>query len=109
MPRPGEDARRAFLALVPVDPDVTSRPMFGQVCAFVNGTMFMGLFGDRLFVRMGDAERARVLARGGADFTSKGYVLVPEPWQDRPDEVRGWVASALELGRALPARTSRRD
>jgi len=104
MPRPSDSARGAFLALVPNDPAVTTRPMFGQVVAFVNGNMFMGLFGDRLFVRLSGDDRARVLEQGGADFTRKGYVMLPEGWTGRLDESRRWVAPALDAGRALPPR-----
>jgi len=31
--------------------------MFGNQAAFVNGDMFAGLFGDRLFVRLSDEDR----------------------------------------------------
>ena len=102
MPRPSESARNGFLALVPPDPDVTTRAMFGQIVAFLNGNMFMGLFGDRLFVLLSEADRARVLEEGGADFTTKGYVMIPNGWIERPEQARPWVAAALEVGRALP-------
>jgi TfoX/Sxy family transcriptional regulator of competence genes len=104
MARPSESARSAFLALVPPDPDVTTRPMFGQLVAFLNGNMFMGLFGDRLFFRLSEADRARVLEQGGADFTTKGYVMIPDGWIEQPEHARGWAASALEVARALPPR-----
>jgi TfoX/Sxy family transcriptional regulator of competence genes len=99
MPRPSESARSAFRALVPADPDVTTRAMFGQLAAFVNGRMFMGLFGDRLYVRMAEADRARVLEQGGDDFTTKGYVMLPDGWIEQPEAHRRLVASALEIGR----------
>jgi TfoX/Sxy family transcriptional regulator of competence genes len=105
MPRPSDAARRTFLAMVPSDPDVRTRPMFGQMVAFVNGNMFMGLFGDGLFVRLSEADRALVRRQGGADFTRKGYVTLPDGWVERPEHARGWIAAALEAGRALPARS----
>lgn len=105
MPRPSESARNAFRAVVPTDPDVTTRPMFGQLVAFLNGNMFMGLFGDRLFVRLSEADRARVLEQGGADFTTKGHVMIPDGWIEQPEHARGWVAAALEVAHALPPRS----
>ena len=52
MPKPSENAKAAFQKLVPPDPAVTTRPMFGNLAGFVNGNMFCGLFGEDLFVRV---------------------------------------------------------
>jgi TfoX/Sxy family transcriptional regulator of competence genes len=107
MPRASEAAMQAFRSLVPSEPDVNSRAMFGQLVAFVNGNMFMGLFGDRLFVRLSDEDRAVVLAQGGDDFTTRGYVMLPGGWADRPEEAKRWVAIALREGRSLPPKPAR--
>ncbi len=66
MPKPSAASNALFESLVPDDPRVTVRPMFGNVAAFVNGNMFMGLFGDELFVRLSEAERSELLAIDGA-------------------------------------------
>ena len=42
MPKPSEEAKAAFSRLVPDEPAVTLKPMFGQLSAFVNGTCFAG-------------------------------------------------------------------
>jgi TfoX/Sxy family transcriptional regulator of competence genes len=81
--------------------------MFGQLAGFVNGNMFMGLFGDRLFVRLSEEDRAAVLAQGGDDFTTRGHVMLPDGWADRPEEAERWVAVALREGRALPPKPAR--
>ena len=60
MPRPSEQAKAAFSALVPAEPEVTLKPMFGNLSAFVNGNMFAGLFGEDLFVRLPEPEIAAV-------------------------------------------------
>ena len=52
MPKPSEQAKAAFTKLVPGDPAITLKPMFGNLAAFVNGNMFAGLFGEDLFVRL---------------------------------------------------------
>ena len=36
MPKPSEQAKAAFTKLVPGEPAVTMRPMFGNLAAFVN-------------------------------------------------------------------------
>ena len=56
MPKPSEHAKAAFTKLVPDEPAVNMRPMFGNLAAFVNGNMFTGLFGEDLFVRLPDVQ-----------------------------------------------------
>ena len=108
MPKPSADARAAFEGLIPQHAAVTVRPMFGNVSAFVNGNMFIGLFGEDLFVRVPDEDRERLLAEGGADFAPmagrpmKGYVLLPAGWRDRPEPTRRWVDRSLEWVSAMP-------
>lgn len=68
MPKPSEEAKAAFSKLVPDEPAVTLKPMFGNLSAFVNGNMFCGLFGDDLVVRLPDDESAAVKKQGGRDF-----------------------------------------
>jgi len=43
VPKPTDEDKAAFRALVPDDPTVEVKPMFGNLGAFVNGNMFMGL------------------------------------------------------------------
>src|SRR5256712_10962516 len=58
MPKPSEQAKAAFTKLVPDEPAVSMRPMFGNLAAFVNGDMFSRLFGEDLFVRLPDDHTA---------------------------------------------------
>jgi hypothetical protein len=44
-----------FWALVPRDANVEIKPMFGNLGAFVNGNMFMGLFGFDIGVKLSPA------------------------------------------------------
>lgn len=112
IPRPSEAAKGAFLRLVPGDPAVTTRPMFGNMAAFVNGNMFAGLFGEDLFVRLPDDERATVIKEGGRNFevmpgrAMTGYVTLPAPWSKKPGPARRWIARSLELTRALPPKAA---
>ena len=114
MPRASEQARTAFRALLPEDPAVSVRPMFGNVAAFVNGNMFAGLFGEDLFVRLGDEDRAAVMAQGGAEFepmagrAMKGYVTVPSAWASDRESARAWVLRSLESARELPVKEPRK-
>lgn len=113
MPKPSEHAKAAFSALVPDDPSITLRPMFGNLAAFVNGNMFSGLFGEDLFVRLPDDEASQVKRQGGRPFepapgrAMSGYVMVPTTWQKKPDAARVWVVRALALTRAMPAKANK--
>lgn len=113
MPRPTDEAKEAFRALVPADAAVTTKPMFGNLAAFVNGNMFAGLFGDDLFVRVGDVERTSLLSKGGRDFepmpgrAMKGYVVLPTGWRGRSKDTAGWIATALESARKLPVKQAK--
>lgn len=110
MPKPSEQAKAAFLKLVPPDPNVTTRPMFGNLAVFVNGNMFCGLFGEDLFVRVSDDDQAKVRKQGGRAFepmpgrAMTGYVVVPAGWQKKPDATRAWIVTALSWCRTLPVK-----
>lgn len=112
MPRSTADDTAAFLRLVPKAPTVTTRPMFGNMAAFVNGNMFAGLFGDQLFVRLPDPERDRVKEEGGKDFepmpgrAMTGYVCLAPGWKSRTVPARTWMGRALEATGKLPAKTA---
>jgi len=108
MPRPSEDAKAAFSKVVPDEPAVTIRPMFGQMSAFVNGNMFCGIFGEDFFVRLPEEEIAKVKKQGGRDFEPmagrkmSGYVMVPGDWRAKPPAAL--IKRALEVTRKMPAK-----
>ena len=112
MPRPSPAARNAFQALVPEAVGVTTRPMFGNQAAFLNGNMFAGLFGDALFVRVDAGDRDRLLAAGGSDFAPmpgrpmRGYTCLAPDWQAAPEAAGEWVSRALAHTAALPPKAA---
>jgi TfoX/Sxy family transcriptional regulator of competence genes len=105
MPKPTEADRARFESLVPADERVQVKPMFGNLGAFVNGNMFMGLFGSDVGVKLPEADREALLAAGGGPFGPEerpmgGYVTLPATLTD--EELAGWVAASLEFVAALP-------
>jgi TfoX/Sxy family transcriptional regulator of competence genes len=108
MPKPSEQAKAAFTKLVPDEPAVTMRPMFGNLAAFVNGNMFAGLFGEDLFVRLPDEQSASIRKQGGRDFepmpghAMRGYVTVPATWRAKPAATVTWITASLAFARGLP-------
>lgn len=112
MPKPSEQAKAAFTRLVPDEPAVTMRPMFGNLAAFVNGNMFAGLFGEDLFVRLPDDQSGPIRKQGGRDFepmpghAMKGYVMVPTNWSSKPAPTKAWIAASLAFARGLPPKVA---
>jgi TfoX/Sxy family transcriptional regulator of competence genes len=108
LPKPTEETKVFFASVVPDHPTVTTRPMFGQLSAFVNGNMFMGIFGDDVFVRLPEDDRAALLREGGGPFEPmagrpmKEYVVLPGAWRDEPDRIREWAARSLDHVEELP-------
>jgi TfoX/Sxy family transcriptional regulator of competence genes len=108
IPKPDEETKALFESVVPDHPNVTTRPMFGNVSAFVHGNMFMGLFGRDLFLRLSDEDRDAVTAAGGGPFEPmpgrpmRDYVLVPGAWLEQPARLREWADRSLEWAEALP-------
>ena len=106
MPKPTEADKARFRSLVPDDPRVEVKPMFGNLGAFVNGNMFMGLFGADVGVKLGEDDRKRLLGSGGGPFGPEerpmsGYVTLP-PGMVGTDEDAAWAAKALEFVAAMP-------
>ena len=52
----------AFDAALPDDPHVERRKMFGYPAAFAHGHLSTGLHQETLMVRLGEAQRAKLLA-----------------------------------------------
>ncbi|MDA4134085.1 MAG: TfoX/Sxy family protein [Thaumarchaeota archaeon] len=115
MPRPDGDDKAFFRSVLPSDPRVHVRPMFGNDAAFVNGNMFAGLFGKQLFVRLSVEDQAELLAEEGASRFApmegrpmSGYVVVPSAWRADPKKVGAWVEKSLAWSSRLPAKVTKR-
>src|SRR5262245_33102528 len=97
IPKPSEENRQLFGSLIPDQPAVEVKPMFGNLGAFVNGNMFAGLFGAAVGVRLDDTASAELAAIDGtgpfgpAERPMPGYVSLPAAWRSTPDVAAGWV------------------
>ena len=110
MPRPTDEDREHFAALVPDDPRVTVKPMFGNLGAFVNANMFMALFGSDVGIKLPEDEAAALRAAGGGPFGPEerpmgGYVTLPAAMDEA--EKAGLVAAALAYVGSLPPKKKR--
>jgi TfoX/Sxy family transcriptional regulator of competence genes len=109
IPKPTDADKERFRDLVPADPRVEVKAMFGNLGAFVNGNMFAGLFGPTIGVKLSDQDRQELTAAGGGPFGPPerpmgGYLALPAAVLDHPDEAEAWVHRALEHVGALPAK-----
>jgi TfoX/Sxy family transcriptional regulator of competence genes len=108
IPKPTEQDKAYFSSLVPSDALVEVKPMFGNLGAFVNGNMFMGLFGAAVGVKLEDTDQAALLGEKGAGpfgpegHRMAGYVSLPPAWRSSPAEAEVWVAKALAGAAELP-------
>jgi TfoX/Sxy family transcriptional regulator of competence genes len=115
IPRPTEQDKDFLRSIVPDDPRVELKPMFGNLGAFVNGNMFAGLFGSTVGVRLiDDASRDELAAIDGtgsfgpAERPMGGYLALPEDWSTRPELAAQWVHTALSQVAALPPKAAKR-
>jgi TfoX/Sxy family transcriptional regulator of competence genes len=115
VPRADEKSKEFFRSLLPEDPRVTIRPMFGNMSAFVSGNMFAGLFGTDIFVRLSDENRQELLEEKGASLLEpmKGkpmreYVVIPKTWKNKPEIIRLWLSRSLDWTGTLPPKKTKK-
>ncbi len=112
MAKASDEAKERFRSVVPHNPEVVVKPMFGNLGAFVNGNMFAGLFGSTIGVKLSDADRQalesteRTVPFGPAERPMGGYTGLPEVWnaEGEGDDARAsaWVEKAFEYVAGLP-------
>ena len=109
IPKATEADRDYFRSLLPADPAVEVKPMFGNLGAFVHGNMFAGLFGPDVGVRLAEEARAELAAiEGVGPFGPEGrpmggYLSLPAGWRAMPSTGAAWVQPGVRL-RGHPAR-----
>ena len=114
IPKPSEGDKTYFRSIVPEATGVETKPMFGNLAAFVNGNMFMGLFGPDVGVRLDTAEREQLAAEPGAgsfgpeDRPMKEYVTMPAAWRGDDAKTSLWADRALAHTSTLPPKVKKR-
>jgi TfoX/Sxy family transcriptional regulator of competence genes len=110
IPKPTADDKARFESLVPRDARVEVKPMFGNLGAFVNGNMFMGLFGSDVGVKLDDTAQDALTKAGGGSFGPAerpmgGYVSLPTTFSET--DAKHWVATSLDHVSSLPPKTKK--
>jgi TfoX/Sxy family transcriptional regulator of competence genes len=98
-----------FDRLLPVDPRVERRTMFGCPMGYANGNIFLGLHEDRFIIRLGEDDRAAFIK----EFKAKAFepmpgrkssatLVVPERIAAELAALRSWCDKALSHALSLP-------
>src|SRR5262249_40486872 len=106
IPKPTEDDKQFFRSILPEDPEVEVKPMFGNLGAFVHGNMFAGLFGSAVGVRLAGPDAAELSAVEGtgpfgpAERPMGSYLSLPSGMA--PDQATRGVGKARSHVGSLP-------
>jgi hypothetical protein len=113
IPKPTELDKEHFRSIVPDDPRVEVKPMFGNLGAFVNGNMFLGLFGSEIGVRLAPEDAAALTTIPGSgpfgppERPMGGYVTLPASYRGTASE-NEWVGRALAHVAAMPPKSPKK-
>jgi TfoX/Sxy family transcriptional regulator of competence genes len=113
--KPREDLVKLLHEVIPegVAP-VEFKPMFGGPCYWTGGNMFAAVHQESILVRLGETDRAELLAQPGAHpfepmegRPMKEYVVFPEAMLADRDALRGWLARGLAYAASLPPKVKK--
>ena len=98
-----------FLAVIPDDPKIKHRKMFGYPAAFINGNLFAGLHQETLMVRLSEADRDRARSDLQAEAfepmpgrAMREYMVLPDHVVAEPIELGKWVERSIAYALSLP-------
>ena len=92
------------------------RKMFGYPAYFINGNMFAGVFGDKLFLRLSDADIA-LISKVCKDVSAfepmrgrpmKGYVFLPKIVYSEDVFFDEWLKKSIEYVSSLPPKQKKK-
>jgi TfoX/Sxy family transcriptional regulator of competence genes len=98
------------------DTNCDYKKMFGYPVFFVNGNLFVGVHGDKLFLRLSDSDVASIKNRfkDVANFEPmpgremKGYVILPKSLYSANSIFEEWLGKSIKYASALPAKKSKK-
>ena len=111
MPKSPDELVERFAELVPDAPGVQRKKMFGYPCAVLGGRMFMGLHGEKLVLKLPDAERETLLTLQGAEpfepmpgRPMREFVAVSSAFAEDAAAIQPWIDAALTYATSQPAK-----
>jgi TfoX/Sxy family transcriptional regulator of competence genes len=116
LPKAATATTALFESLLPKSPGVEAKKLFGQPAAFVNGNLFFGVFGDQMFVRLSEKDRAQAASSSGfvpfepmPGRPMREYLVLPARVRANPVESRRWVGRSLAHVASLPTKRPKRQ
>jgi len=92
------------------DKNCDYKKMFGYPAYFFNGNMFVGVHGDKLFLRLSDSDAAEIM-KGYKDVFAfepmpgramKGYVVLPKSVYSDDELFGEWLDKSIRFVSLLP-------
>jgi hypothetical protein len=107
--KPTPEMIKCFDDMLPKDPAVERRVMFGCPTGFANGNLFLGLHENRFILRLSEEDRASFIR----DFAAKAFepmpgrvsrdtLVVPETLGGQTELLRDWCERAFRHALTLP-------
>ena len=98
------------------DTNCDYKEMFGYPAFFVNGNLFVGVHGDKLFLRLSEADVANIKNgfKGVTNFepmpgrAMKGYVILPKSLYSADSVFKEWLDKSIKYVSALPTKKSKK-
>ena len=108
--KPREDLVALLDEVIPQgEAAVEFKPMFGGPCYWCGGNMFAAVHQESIIVRLGEQDRAELLAAPGAHLFEpmegrpmREYVAFPEAMLADRDTLRAWLGKGLAYAASLP-------
>lgn len=104
-----------FNKTLPSSPVIEKRQMFGYPSSFINGNMFIGLFADKLFIRLSESDRDEFLKLDEAKLFEpmagrpmKEYVMIPAWLLKNTASLDEWIGKSFFYTDSLPRRSSKK-
>jgi TfoX/Sxy family transcriptional regulator of competence genes len=108
--KPREDLVALLDEVIPQgEAAVEFKPMFGGPCYWSRGNMFAAVHQESIIVRLGEQDRAELLAVPGAHLFEpmegrpmREYVAFPDAMLADEAALRGWLGKGLAYAASLP-------
>jgi TfoX/Sxy family transcriptional regulator of competence genes len=105
-----------FIAEKMKDENCDYRKVFGYPTYFINGNMFVGVHGDKLFLRLSDADIAKIKKNSGdvtafepvAGKAMKGYVVLPKSIYNDDKLFGEWLDKSVKYVSSLPPKQDKK-
>jgi TfoX/Sxy family transcriptional regulator of competence genes len=102
-----------FHRIAPEGHGIVSRSMFDYPCRFLNGNMFIGVFQDKIILRLGEQDRKTFFQEYNSSPLEpmpgrpmKEYVVLPQKILDSKALLESWVSKSFAYASRLPAKHS---